>query len=608
MGGSNHEMQGLITRRTLLGHGLAMTGGLSVATMMLTGRAQSTCGSSPEYQAEETTNAHHGVPTGKSVILMDSSEGIRAYISPSEPERRLLKWLPMIEKCFSAKRSECDYKVYTYASAQIDDLKDIPGDCAALVYTGHGIAPRNTTKFRGLITSTRWNKFGNWDQNDWDNHLCGTCGRNLVEQTSDGFVYLTAAFVRQFWRGKFARNSFVYIDSCWSLNNRDFLSAIFDAGASVYAGWPGATLPESSYYTLWYVFDRLLGANSVGAGDQNIDRNRLEEVPAQRPFDWGALKDDMARKNVGKTRDPETGEPSELRFEPGPGGEFGVLRPSIQFLSVDELNGSLYIGGIFGRRPPSDRAEVTVGGQPLDIEFDQWTEDWITCSGLGPRSCGDVVLTINGKQSNPVPLTLWHGEVEVSVTGPGTLSSTVKINLYLRGHVHDFRERPGEAPDPQGQVHFFSPVLDSKASYTNEGMGHDGFHLYTYEGGGDLDVFAQGVCGETRYDGQRFFDFTCSAVDNRNTGPGIVRKVHFKAAYPLDYTEDGVIAHGVIEIAHEFEFDDALRFDGAYNLLKHSSNLNEVGASRPAGLKGQIRWTMPLAVQANSAPNKETEQ
>ena len=121
-----------------------------------------------------------------------------------------------------------------------------------------------------------------------------------------------------------------------------------------------------------------------------------------------------------------------------------ILTPSIEYLAVDEYESKMYIKGLFGDQNSSDLIVTVGGGTVPDKYFDK---NILQCDlpTTGPRSVGDVVVSIRGNKSNVVPLTEWiipldfeKEEMDIMLKG--------SLNLRIRGDVHPYRSKPGEAP------------------------------------------------------------------------------------------------------------------------------------------------------------------
>jgi hypothetical protein len=264
---------------------------------------------------------------------------------------------------------------------------------------------------------------------------------------------ITAKFVAAYW--KFDDNAFVYLSTCRGFHkiSEGFRQAVLHPGgdkkgASVYASWTqrSPSIPVAHLY----LFDRLLGANAgswEGRDGEKLWQAHREEPP-QRPFDWLALDADMRRKGLYRW-DAKYSGMSMVAFDNSGPGDFGLLRPSIRRVHVNEAEQpvrKLIIEGLFGL-PPYRSVKVTIGGNDLGIDESLSGNKRIVCPGLPASAYGDVVVVINGLESNHVPLTCWSADANFSVTGPGDLKAAVTVNIRLRGDVHDFREEPGRSPE-----------------------------------------------------------------------------------------------------------------------------------------------------------------
>lgn len=269
---------------------------------------------------------------------------------------------------------------------------------------------------------------------------------------------ITSKFVRNHM--SFAKNSLVVVDACSSASGpaqsmRDAFAAV---GASVYVGWTRTVTAGFAYAAMKYMFDRILGLNVISPED-----------PEQRAFNIYDVKDDMANK--GLTVEPGNG--TELTVFPL-GEDFGLLTPSIQFLSLEEngLRTLLIIAGIFGTDPGDGNRAVTINDQMADNI--QWGPTEIACEipTTGANSAGTVVVSIgtgqNERKSNPVNLTEWKGELVYDRDDPGSQQATMTMSVRFRADIHDFRDKPGEQPFKTTVL--FTASDDSKIDITSGGV------------------------------------------------------------------------------------------------------------------------------------------
>lgn len=300
---------------------------------------------------------------------------------------------------------------------------------------------------------------------------------------------ITDRFVRTYW--SFAKNAFVYLDTCHPLRlvSEQFRTALHARGASVIAGWTWRGIYNIAAETAAFVFDRLLGANElVATFPVPVPSEQDATGKKQRPFDWAAVQEDMRKKGLGQAYDSKYGEMSELMFDPVGPGDFGLLRPSIKYVEVDEEESTLTLHGLFGQR--QNRGEkVTVNGVELAIK--EWSSegDRILCEGLpqkGDGSEGPVVVEINGIQSNRVPLSGWHGDFTYKLEKAGEQIATVNFPVFLRGDVHRVRDRPGEQPHPRPTGVGMARDHDKKLSWSLGGSCQHGKKTYRWSGSGSL--------------------------------------------------------------------------------------------------------------------------
>jgi hypothetical protein len=267
---------------------------------------------------------------------------------------------------------------------------------------------------------------------------------------------ITATFIAKYdWR--FGLHSLVYFDTCLGGNAPFFIRACVNRGASVYLGWNRAVGDQHALRATTFFFDRSLGTNKaripapIPIGP---------EKPKQRPFDYAAVLQEMQRRDPPLTvYKPGSPEQADLRPSAGTTGKLSLLAPSIKRLTVDEGNDRLVVRGSFGE-DPGDEGSVTIGETRAEVT--EWTPQRIACALVRPGrrpqpaagSAGEVVVTVRGRRSNAVPLTLWRVKMNYAFKrAVGNLAYSLRFDLFLRADVHSYRDEPGRAPrDPV--VHF----------------------------------------------------------------------------------------------------------------------------------------------------------
>jgi hypothetical protein len=304
---------------------------------------------------------------------------------------------------------------------------------------------------------------------------------------------VTAEFVRE--KMSFSENSLVFIGACTSFDN-DMKYAFQDAHASYYLGW---TAPANSAAESLYVFSRLLGI-SVEIPDEHIPK----PDPPNRPFDIDSVYQVMVEKNIVQDEGDWEGGIEDLpggdfqwndqkhylvpyleaeRFD----GSFGILRPTIKELEVDEENGLLTLKGAFGEK----EGEVTLHDR--SVEIDQWAADEIRVklpAADADSGYGDVVVEVDEHKSNAVPLTRWYVQFEYTEGPEQTISAYqwLYLDIYWRADVHTRRDLPDQEPTEPEDIPL-TPADASKARWKCQWDGSYGaFTFKTIEGEGDLSI------------------------------------------------------------------------------------------------------------------------
>lgn len=246
---------------------------------------------------------------------------------------------------------------------------------------------------------------------------------------------ITSEFIARHFR--FSENSLVVLDACGGAMG-GLESALGQANASVFVGW---TAPTYVGQRTRYFFDRLLGIN----GTRPVPGFKPAS-PKNRPFDYQAVMAAMQRLGLdvipagGEMKVPATLIAQRL------GGSFGLLRPTIERLTVNEADNKLILTGVFGE----EEGEVYIGGAKVAAE---WGSEEIRAE-LGKATeasgSGEVYVKVGDHESNRVPLTLWSvkftytEEPNEAITGHNWLY----LDVYWRADVHTYRIVPdGEVYD-----------------------------------------------------------------------------------------------------------------------------------------------------------------
>lgn len=385
---------------------------------------------------------------------------------------------------------------YTSANgdASVPSLRAVSGDALFYIEAHGGIGVRrDDTDAFSIWTATAVN-FDNEqrfkeDLNDGSlAYMLASHNRKPDGTPSEVWHYsITETFVRKYqWR--FGPNSMVFFTACSSasLAAVPFRDALFEAGVSVYVGWSRVVRNDDANYAVEFLMDRLLGAN------QSSDFNDPENPP-QRPFPYTDILTEMrarTKENGLKYNESEVkpGDPPEkysrlLFFEnPAQTTHFAQFAPSIQRLYLigdDPLKPThLWIKGNFGQDPTD--LVVTLGGQALPTTFVGTAILECPLPAGAPDLSGDCLVTVRGRKSNPVRLTLYKGTVTLHYSYLGNAFQRITANVHFLVDIHKNRFQPGEAPRyPQGGERDHNVLVvktaNSTANLTIGGSYHDDF-------------------------------------------------------------------------------------------------------------------------------------
>lgn len=340
------------------------------------------------------------------------------------------------------------------APSTVDGLRTVSGDGITYFNTHGGpVAPA------GLDSDTADRILGVWTASpvpsSMPQDLLDMCyAGELVTLTADHGVDadgnpvaathfgITAKFVQNYM--SFGDNNLFVLANCYAGNENfaAFRNACFNQGVEIFASWTNLSSGTATYR---YLFDRLLGADQF-----------RPESPPQRPFGWQQVYADLEEQglteltlsNFGLIGLPGLPLPEELggtaaHFVYYTNGDLERVAPTISYLEVDEPQSVLKIHGSFG----DTQGTVEVDGVGGTIQ--SWTDNLVMAQipYEGAGSSGDVVVKVGAKESNPVPLTEWHGTVrQVFDPNEGSLRSTFELDVRFRADVHSYRTEPGGVP------------------------------------------------------------------------------------------------------------------------------------------------------------------
>jgi hypothetical protein len=431
----------------------------------------------PNWSMDRSPATHNDLPKDLNTRLFNSLGNAFVDVTPA-----LRNWL-----------SSNNY-VVTRQSGTLSQWRNVRNAGIFYVSTHAGTGEKDNTPFPAIMTGEKLTLAGVGDV--ISKNIKGV-GYITADQDLDGNGNLVpstnfavgAEFIREYMT--FAENSIVYIDACESAHPH-LKQAFLDKGASLYVGWTMAVTDSAAVLVSRFFFDRMLGGNRFA-----------RENPNQRPFDWQAVLQNMKERGIHlhpayDANGKQIGN-TEIQFFPG-NGNFGILTPTIRFLTVAEGLEELHIDGIFGN-PPADDRRVTIDGTEVTIKSWESGKIVVELPRSGAGSAGDVVVGVKGsagllgsltyRESNKVQLTEWRGALHYTYTigGQNGLKHTATLNIQIRGDISSHRDKPGETPHEP-----IIPFLlggDSDGSWTASGShtvgdAMTGTRTETWSGSGTL--------------------------------------------------------------------------------------------------------------------------
>ncbi|GAA4344315.1 hypothetical protein GCM10023165_27340 [Variovorax defluvii] len=388
---------------------------------------------------------------------------------------------------------ERGWKIAPQRDLTVDALMSLKGSAIGILYlTAHSavIGPLFGKEF-GVITETLTSDDldkryqAELDAGELIYHRSRNLLREVFQDQQRPRYGVTAAFVRKHLN--FSPNSLVVMLSCDSGSEEaaGFRSALTDAGAGTIIGWAGSS-NDVGHMAMKVMFDRMTAADKVDPKD-----------PPNRAFDLDAVWDYLGKRGyeeggVAYTSNllvTPSGEPGgSPAFVKRFGNGFDLTNPVITELEAGWKD-KMFVHGNFG----TQAGEVSVGGTQVAVS--QWGDDRIevelpTGENDPPGSLGEVVVKARDRTSNKRVLTSWRGKVDyVYETVPypgttGTLTSTVTVDLHVRGDAHELRKEV-DGTLLRG-TRTFVPASDTKVSYRASGTNAGGIITTTWSGSGNI--------------------------------------------------------------------------------------------------------------------------
>ena len=298
----------------------------------------------------------------------------------------------------------------------------------------------------------------------------------------DTYYAVTDRFFEKY-TGPMPDGSLVYIDACQSATRTSptvippLADIMRSKGTGAYFGWDNFVHVATSKRAMNYLL-----ANAMG----NIPEG-LQMVPTKTPPIRPHSVQDcfFSLQSKGWHIDQWSHYHAELLFmDFSEGSTEMVLRPSIGAIIVrtdpEEKTQELELlgdftdeqGRVFVAETP---AETMPGGIELTVK--DWKNDMVLA--YMQEGCnGYVVVEVNGRLSNPHPLTEWSSQFTVVGTQPGGIGPNINLEMNTRWRGEIVCERPMPEMDP-------FPMY----GWTVPGLGLDSFCAYDYIGTFEYERF-----------------------------------------------------------------------------------------------------------------------
>lgn len=286
----------------------------------------------------------------------------------------------------------------TYLSGSVNDYKSI-SNAGVLVVHAHGLIATDNARVPRFWYATsevsppqRDSTYSQY----WANGTIATGSGDQLQADGTTKTVHTYIVSDQFLHDvgiTFTQNAFWMSQSCSSYNPV-ILNSIFDPtrgfhGVAIYGGW---TLPEDtnqSTPTTLFIFDRLLGLNTVEPVDPDSPPP-LDIATVQSKLDdtfrpGGALPYGESDTSDGQAL---------FKFKTASGSNVPTIIPSVASAELDVSAQSLKISGHFG----SPQGNVTLNGDQLNVQ--SWAETEIDVDQPTATSGTLVVRSLGGSSPN----------------------------------------------------------------------------------------------------------------------------------------------------------------------------------------------------------------
>ena len=282
------------------------------------------------------------------------------------------------------------------------------------------------------------------------------------------YMFITAKFVTDYM--SFAQGSLVFINGC-NLMNPDpaaqaMVNAFLTQHAGVVLGWTDKVNAVMAGDTGLFLMDRLLGAGAGTTGNTPNGYLAYTATPANRPFSLGTELEEMnvyPRQSSQQKYAPLntiylnqsvilswfTTHVELFPISATLNYQFNLsltesiaLAPTISAVTLSNNLGQLILSGDFGGS--FTNRSVSIGGNPMPGVV--WTDGTITINPLPQDAGGNILVTIDGAQSNHVLLNQWSLAPVTMITTNGPYQRTVTCDINLRASFDSLRQAPDQMP------------------------------------------------------------------------------------------------------------------------------------------------------------------
>ena len=369
----------------------------------------------------------------------------------------------------------------------VEGLREVSDDGVFFITGAGGFMETSGGTLQGICTLTPAKTAGSLNKDheaDLDNgRLFYALAPFWTEEghlVSRSCLAITPEFAR-YYKWSFPDESLVFLNVTGS-GLAGWLDLLQSAGAGLIFGWTGSPHARTMLGAAQDFFELVLATNHVSSSWPG-----LTTEPRMRPYGMEELYSYLMQQGLFTGADAGGGAGQVERFYGNSGAFVDQLRPSIEYLLIDEIHQQMQIQGKFGKtvghvriggetQRPSESELSEVGDPPLtsfgEMRILNWRAHNIKVDlapANAPRETGMVQVWLGGRYSNVAHLTRWRVTFHINRTVAGSLHRSADIDVVIRAFVSGYRLRPDRPIDEQWRFSAVTNRKEGKVGYSASG-------------------------------------------------------------------------------------------------------------------------------------------